>query len=94
MESTPQDMWEELKNDLFGRPTLIGMHLAPIGDQLVGFLVRVEEAAKHLEEDLEHMGREDDWVARQSIENAVVNIRIASELVGRAQQAVVSVFPT
>ena len=94
MDFVPQDMWEELKNDGFGRPTLIGMHLSPIGDQLAGFLVRVEEAAKHLEEDLEYMGLEDDWAARQSIENAVANIRFATELVDGAQQAVVLVFPT
>ena len=94
MDFVPQDMWEELKNDGFGRPTPIGMHLSPIGDQLAGFLVRVEEAARHLEEDLEYMGLEDDWAARQSIENAVANIRFATELVDGAQQAVVLVFPT
>jgi hypothetical protein len=75
MDFVPQDVWEELKNDDFGRPTLIGMHLSPIGDQLAGFLVRVEEAAKHLEEDLEYMGLEDDWAARQSIEGAWPPVR-------------------
>ena len=94
MKSDPEDMWEELRNNMFDRPTLIGAHLSPIGEKLEDFLGKVDEAAEHLQEDLDHAGRKDDWVARQLIESAVANIRIAAELVAGAQQAIVSVFPT
>ena len=95
--SSDLDMWKEIQES-FGGSTLIGAHLSPIGYQLGAFLADLEQARENLDADLKYSGIDEDtdldWRVRQSIDNAIANVRIASQLVDQAQQAIVSVFPT
>ena len=95
--SSDLDMWKKIQ-ERFGYPTLIGAHLSPISDQLGAFLADLEQARENLDADLKFSGIDEDtdldWRVRQSIDNAIGNVRIASQLVDQAQQAIVSVFPT
>ena len=95
--SSDLDMWKKIQ-ERFGYPTLIGAHLSPIGYQLGAFLADLEQARENLDADLKFSGIDEDtdldWRVRQSIDNAIGNVRIASQLVDQAQQAIVSVFPT
>ena len=91
--SSDLDPWKGIQESC-GYPTLIGAHLSPIRDQLGAFLADLEQARENLAADLEHMHRSPDWPIEQSIDNAIGNVRIASQLVDQAQEAIVSVFPT
>ena len=98
-ESSEVDPWKGIQES-FGYPTLIGAHLSPIRDQLGAFLADLEQAREHLADDLEkrvndgNMDEGDSWPIEQNIDNAIGNVRIASQLVNQAQEAIVSVFPT
>ena len=93
-DTSLEDLWKELHRD--DRLSLVGAHLSPISAQLESYLEDLEQAREHLEEDL---GRQFDspyvsWPIRQSIDNAIGNVRVALQLVKQAQEAIVSVFPT
>ena len=93
-DTSLEDMWKGLHRD--DRLSLVGAHLSPISAQLENYLEDLEQAREHLDEDL---GREFDspyvsWPIRQSIDNAIGNVRVALQLVKQAQEAIVSVFPT
>ncbi len=98
-ESSEVDPWKGIQES-FGYPTLIGAHLSPIRDQLGAFLADLEQAREHLADDLEkrvndgNMDEGNSWPIEQNIDNAIGNVRIASQLVNQAQEAIVSVFPT
>jgi hypothetical protein len=93
------DPWKGIQ-EIIGYPTLIGAHLSPIRDQLGAFLADLEQAREHLADDLEkrvndgNMDEGNSWPIEQNIDNAIGNVRIASQLVDQAQEAIVSVFPT
>ena len=63
-------------------------------------LADLEQAREHLADDLEkrvndgNMDEGNSWPIEQNIDNAIGNVRIASQLVNQAQEAIVSVFPT
>ena len=93
-DTSLEDLWKGLHRD--DRLSLVGAHLSPISAQLENYLEDLEQAREHLEEDL---GRQFDspyvsWPIRQSIDNAIGNVRVALQLVKQAQEAIVSVFPT
>ena len=98
-DTSLEDLWKELHRD--DRLSLVGAHLSPISAQLENYLEDLEQAREHLDEDLRLVGDgfEFDsphvsWPIRQSIDNAIGNVRVALQLVKQAQEAIVSVFPT
>ena len=102
-DTSREDMWKGLQKGLHSddRLSLVGAHLSPISAQLENYLKDLEQAREHLDEDLRLVGqgREFDsphvsWPIRQSIDNAIGNVRVALQLVKQAQEAIVSVFPT
>ena len=93
-DTSLEDMWKGLNRD--DRLSLVGAHLSPISAQLENYLEDLEQAREHLDEDL---GREFaslyvSWPIRQSIDNAIGNVRVALQLLKQAQEAIASVFPT
>ena len=102
-DTSREDMWKGLQKGLHSddRLSLVGAHLSPISAQVENYLKDLEQAREHLDEDLRLVGqgREFDsphvsWPIRQSIDNAIGNVRVALQLVKQAQEAIVSVFPT
>ena len=98
-DTSLEDLWKELHRD--DRLSLVGAHLSPISAQLENYLEDLEQAREHLDEDLRLMGDgfkfdspHVSWPIRQSIDNAIGNVRVALQLVKQAQEAIVSVFPT
>ena len=93
-DTSLEDLWKGLHRD--DRLSLVGAHLSPISAQLENYLEDLEQAREHLEEDL---GRQFDspyvsWPIRQSIDNAIGNVRVALQLLKQAHEAIASVFPT
>lgn len=89
-------IWDRLQRDNFGRPSIIGAHLAGVSSHVREFASALEDRLESIDDDFDRgrIAPDDRDSHRQIIEDAINQVRQAADEVRSAERLIVSVFPT
>jgi hypothetical protein len=97
-EESVGDQWDRVRDKYFGRPTMIGAHLAGASEDLRHFAERLNEAMRFVDTDLEDVwGTASDAERREfraRLEGAVDQVMAARDMVRDAENTIVHIFST
>jgi hypothetical protein len=97
-EDSVGDQWVWVRDRYFGRPTMIGAHLAGASEDLGNFAERLNEAMRFVDTDLEYAwGTASDAERREfrtRLEAAVDQVTAARDMVRDAEETIVHIFST